>query len=57
MFTFTRAVVRGIPQSIVAGGLRLEDSETPIDLVQANKQHQEYVKAVSFMCRKSFKVS
>lgn len=45
-FTYTRAVVRGIPDSLPAAALRMCESANPVDLLRARRQHEEYVRVI-----------
>lgn len=43
VFTYTKALCRGIPKSLVAEAIRMDPSHTPIDYEKATKEHDHYV--------------
>lgn len=42
-FTYTRAIVSGIPASLPAAALRMDGSGSPVDLERARQQHEDYL--------------
>ena len=42
-FTYSRAVVCGVPSTLPAAALRMDPSGEPVNLSRARQQHQEYV--------------
>ena len=46
MFSYTHALCRKIPHSIVADGLRMDSNHEPIDYGLAIEQHEKYVEAL-----------
>ena len=44
MFTYSKAVVCGVPTSLPTAALRLGEPGEPVNLEKARKQHEEYVK-------------
>ena len=45
-FSYSKAVVCGVPESLPAAALRTCDSGEPVDLQRAREQHDQYVKVV-----------
>lgn len=43
-FSYSRAVVCGVPASLPGAALRQGEPGEPVDLERARKQHEEYVK-------------
>ena len=43
-FAYTKAVVCDIPASLPGAALRMDSTGDPVDLNNARRQHQEYVK-------------
>ena len=44
---YNTAVCRGIPKSLIEGGLRLENDHSPIDEAFMRRQHDEYTGILS----------
>ena len=45
-FTYSRAIVCGIPDSLPAAALRMDSGGEPVDLEKARQQHEEYLQVV-----------
>ena len=45
-FTYSRAVVCGVADSLPANALRLCESDHPVDLARAREQHEKYVEVL-----------
>ena len=41
-FTYSRAIVCGIPDSLLAAALRMDSGGEPVDLEKARQQHEEF---------------
>ena len=50
-FTYTRAVVRGVPDSLPAAALRMCEAASPVDLARARTQHEEYVRVIKSLVK------
>nr|CAH17923.1 dimethylarginine dimethylaminohydrolase [Suberites domuncula] len=46
-FTYTKAVVCGIPASLPATALRMEETDEPVDLGKARQQHEDYLQVLT----------
>ena len=45
-FTFTHALCRKVPKSLVVNALRMDTNHTPIDYEHAVKEHEQYIKTL-----------
>ncbi len=43
LFKYTKAIVCGIPDSLVAEALRMDEGGEPVDLERARQQHEDYI--------------